>query len=145
MALFDKLDLQPEPSEVRRFGLRTLAFAPVAAIAWFGLLRLTAGAWLWHLPAIILTVGLVVGLSCSIAPRPARIVHVGWHGLVALLDWVVVSIALLIVYGLVFTPIGLILRIIGRNPLLRRPDPDRKTYWQPAEKVTDLQRYHRQF
>lgn len=145
MDIFEKVNPHPGPSEVRRFGLRTIVLAPPAALVWLGILRLTAGDWYWHLPVIILALGLFIGLSCSIAPSPARIIHFGWHGLVAILDWVIVSIALLLVYWLVFAPIGLILRLLGRRPLRRRPDPDLKTYWQPAEKVTDLQRYHRQF
>ncbi len=145
MDIFEKVNPHPGPPEVRRFGLRTTVFAPLAALVWIGILRLTAGVWHWHLPAIILALGLFIGLACAAAPGPARIIHFGWHGLVAILDWVIVSIALLLVYWLVFTPIGLILRLLGRQSLRRRPDPDLKTYWQPAEKVTDLQRYHRQF
>ena len=145
MNIFEKVNPRPAPSEVRRFGLRTIGFAPLAALVWLGILRLTAGDWHWHLPAIILALGLFIGLSCAAAPGPARIIHRAWHGLIAILDWVIVSIALLLVFCLVFTPIGLILRLLGRRPLRRRPDPDLKTYWQPAEKVTDLQRYHRQF
>ncbi|MEZ5276634.1 MAG: hypothetical protein R3F07_09660 [Opitutaceae bacterium] len=145
MDIFDKLDRHPSPPEIHRFGLRTIAFAPLAALAWFGILRLSTGNWLWHLPAVILTFGLIIGLACAAFPNLARPLHVGWHALIAALDWVIVSLALILVFYLVFTPTGLLLRLAGRRPLIHRADPGRKTYWQPAEKVADLRRYHRQF
>ena len=145
MDIFDKLDRHPSPPEIRRFGLRTMAYAPMAALAWFGLLRVTTGDWLWHLPAVILTIGLVFGLACAGFPSLARPLHIGWHALIAALNWVVVSLSLFLVFYLVFTPAGLLLRLAGRRPLIHQPDIGRKTYWRPAEKVTDLRRYHRQF
>lgn len=145
MEFFDRLVRHPSPLEVRRFGWRTVLFAPIAAVAWLGLFRLLSGHWLWFLPIVILAVGLPVGLICTLAPGRAGPVHVAWHGLIAVLDWVVVTVALALVYFLVFTPVGLVLRLTGRRPILRRPDPALSTYWKPAEKVIDLQRYRRPF
>jgi hypothetical protein len=145
MSLRGKINRNPDRNEVRHFGRRTVLFAPVAALAWLGLIRLLSGHWLWLLPAVILAVGLPVGLACALAPGRAGPVHVAWHGLVAVLDWVVVTVALALVFFLVFTPVGLALRLAGRRLVLRRPDPALSTYWKPSEKVIDLQRYRRPF
>jgi hypothetical protein len=50
----------------------------------------------------------------------------------------------LVFYGL-FTPMGLLFRLIGRDPLNRRFDPTAQTYWTPHQTVTDGRRYFRQF
>ena len=47
-------------------------------------------------------------------------------------------------YG-VFTPIGLFFRLIGRDPLHRRFQPEADTYWVARRPATDVRRYFRQF
>ena len=50
-----------------------------------------------------------------------------------------------IVFYVVLTPVGLIFRAIGRDPLHRRFEPTASTYWVPREPARDAQRYYRQF
>ena len=50
----------------------------------------------------------------------------------------------LVFYG-VLTPIGLVFRLVGRDPLQRKFDPGRDTYWVPCHKVRDAAEYFRQF
>jgi hypothetical protein len=45
----------------------------------------------------------------------------------------------------VFTPIGLFFRLIGRDPLHRRFQPEADTYWVGRRPATDVRRYFRQF
>jgi hypothetical protein len=47
-------------------------------------------------------------------------------------------------YGL-FTPVGLIMRLLGRDPLCRRPDREAESYWRPRSPQRDVRRYFRQF
>ena len=145
MAWNGKLELHPSPTTVRGFGLRTSLATPVAALVWLGLIRLVSGDWHWTLPSAILSVGLIAGLVCLVAPRAGRPVHVVWHAVVATANWIIVSVILFLVFILVFTPVGLLLRLIGRKSLRLRPDPHLNSYWQTTENVTDLQRYRRQF
>ena len=49
----------------------------------------------------------------------------------------------LLFYG-VLTPIGLFFRLIGRDALQRRIEPERETYWQPHEQAK-VRRYFKQF
>jgi hypothetical protein len=47
-------------------------------------------------------------------------------------------------YG-VFAPVGLVLRLAGRDALGLRPAPGRASYWEPRPEVVDVGRYFRQF
>lgn len=57
-----------------------------------------------------------------------------------------VSYAILgVIYYLVLTPIGLLLRSRGYDPLHRRFEPQADTYWIQREASADTDRYFRQF
>jgi len=45
----------------------------------------------------------------------------------------------------VVTPYALLAKLRGRKPIQKRLRRDVPTYWQAAEKQTDLRRYFRQF
>ena len=47
-------------------------------------------------------------------------------------------------FGL-FMPIGLLFRLLGRDSLHRKSDPDASTYWIRRKAVADVRRYFRQF
>jgi hypothetical protein len=93
---------------------------------------------LWSLAAL----GLLLGLA---APTLLRPLYLGLT-LVSLPIGFVVShvIMALLFYGL-FTPIGLIFRLIGRDPLERRFEREARSYWVPHETPRDVKRYYRQF
>jgi hypothetical protein len=61
------------------------------------------------------------------------------------IGWVVSRIALGLLYFLVFTPLALIFRLIGRDALQRSADPKAKTYWEPYRPNRGLDRYLRPF
>jgi len=56
-----------------------------------------------------------------------------WMKLGLLLGKVVSPIALGILFYAVITPIGLIIRLTGKDPLRLKFDPDAESYWIPRE------------
>ncbi len=58
---------------------------------------------------------------------------------------VVSYVVLAVIYYLVLTPIGLLLRIRGYDPLDRSFEPGADTYWIEREPTADTDRYFRQF
>jgi len=84
----------------------------------------------------------VVYLAIPAARRP---VYVGTARLTHPIGWVVSHVVLVLVFALVVTPIALVLRLLGRDPLARRPDPRLATYWVDRRPTTDVRRYFRQF
>jgi len=49
------------------------------------------------------------------------------------------------VFFLVIAPIAIFFRLIGRDALDRRLDPNATSYWTPLEQDTQPSRYFRQF
>lgn len=72
-------------------------------------------------------------LLALVAPGALVPVERAWQALAHALGWVNTRILLAVVYFLVFAPIALALRIAGKDPLERRRDPRRPTYWRTRE------------
>jgi hypothetical protein len=92
------------------------------------------------------TIGLVVGGVSLLVPAAARYVYVGWMGALFPIAWIVSHAVLVLVYYLVITPIGLLMRLFGRDPLQRKFDRSAPSYWQPRPPPRGgVERYFRQF
>jgi hypothetical protein len=93
---------------------------------------------LWAAAVVIRLVGLG-------RPGWLRPIFVG----LTLLSWpigVVVSYSTLaVIYYLIFTPVALVFRLIGRDALQRRFEPESKSYWETYQPNRGLARYLRQF
>ena len=61
------------------------------------------------------------------------------------LGWVVGHLLLAILYFAVVTPIGLALRLAGRDPMNRRFDDQSSTYWRSHRPPDDDTSYYRQY
>jgi len=107
--------------ELRRFGF-TVAI-PLALLA--GL-----GVWRGHtlFPSVLGGVAFALGVLALLAPRFLRSVHKHWMQMAHALGWFNTRVLLGLVYFLVMTPIGMVMRLLGRDPLDRRLR-DRPSYW----------------
>jgi hypothetical protein len=61
------------------------------------------------------------------------------------IGWVVSKLALALLYFLVFTPIALVFRLMGRDALQKSADPKATTYWEPYRPNRGIDRYLRPF
>jgi len=89
-------------------------------------------------------IGFASGIALWLAPQIARPFYVVWNALGCCIGFVMSNVAVTAVYFLVVTPIGLALRVLGRDPLRRRFERERASYWEDAEKTGDAERYFRQ-
>ncbi len=87
---------------------------------------------------------LIAGIGWA-APRLMRAVYLGLVYATLPVALVVSLLVLLLVYYLVLTPTGLLMRLFGYDPMHRRFDPDAQTYWLPRQQDEDVSRYFRQF
>ena len=78
-------------------------------------------------------------------PSLRRPLYLGWMYLAFPIGWVISHVILAIVYYVVFTLTGLVLRLLGRDPLQRRFEPDAPTYWVEHRPGGKPARYFRQF
>ena len=119
---------KPNIQELRRFG--QILGALIAII--FGLLvPFLAGhpfsAWPWAAAGIL-------WLWAFVLPGTLYPLHRFWMGLGAVLGWINTRIILTIIFFGMILPIGLIMRIAGRDPMTRRYNPDAATYRTASEK-----------
>jgi hypothetical protein len=82
----------------------------------------------------------VLGLAIPGAIRP---VYVLLMGLTMPIGLIVSHVFLRVIFYLIFTPLGVLFRIVGRDPLLiGKPSTD--SYWQMHPQRTDPLSYYRQ-
>jgi hypothetical protein len=91
-------------------------------------------------------VGLALGF-CRLIPPLFRTIYHFWVGLSVVLGYFVSRILLSIIFFLVMTPTGFIMRLMGKDPMDRRMDPAAATYWsqRTQEPDTSIERYEKQF
>ena len=122
------------PAEGRKFGLTVgAAFLVLAGISY----------WRGHrIPVIVLgALGALLVLAGLLIPGQLGPVYRGWMGLAAAISKVTTPIFMAIVYFLVLTPAGLIMRLVGHRPL--EHEAVNGSYWQrrpEGERVADMTR-----
>jgi hypothetical protein len=114
-------DTITRPSSNRTFGLVMAVFFVLVAL--LPLLRGHA-VRLWALPLSALFL-----LAALVAPKILMPLNRAWTALGTLLHAVINPIVLGILFYLVFTPFGWVLRRMGKDFLRLRPAPDAQTYW----------------
>jgi hypothetical protein len=118
---------------------------------WFPLFCAVVGLVLyrrfgWHAAAIVVwAVGAVVAVIGLAAPAMAKPIFIGLMYVTFPIGWVVSHVLLGTVYYGMITPIGLVMRLAGRDTMTRRFDRSAATYWVPRPPVTDPERYFRQY
>lgn len=132
-----ELNLNPSDREVRTFSvLWLLAFGLFGGLAaWRG-----AGS----APAF-LGVALAGGLIGLALPQLMRRVYVVWMIAAFPIGWTISLVLQAVVFYAVLTPIGVALRMAGRDPLGRRFDRNATTYWVTRRRRDDVDGYFRQF
>lgn len=89
--------------------------------------------------------GALAGLIFWVVPSIAKPFYVLWYGIACSIGIVVSNAIVAAVYYPAVTPIGILLRLFGKDPMTRQLEPGTKSYWTTAEKVVDRKQYFRQF
>jgi hypothetical protein len=133
------LPRDPSPRLLRQFAALWLVFFGGTA-AWQGAVRGRV-----ELAVVLAVLAVTVGPLGLVKPRAVRPIFVGWMVLVFPLNWLVSHLLLGLIYYGLFTPTGLLFRLMGRDVLLRKRPADRTTYWSPKPQPEDVRRYFSQF
>ena len=96
-------------------------------------------------PTVLWSIGGAIFLVYYAVVPMRRLLYLGWMHAIYPIGWTVSHLVLAIVYFLVLTPIGVCMRLLGRDPMQRRLDPSAGTYWIPHDPPGDSARYFRQF
>jgi len=83
---------------------------------------------------VLAGIGVLFFLVGWLAPQGLKAVHRGWMTLAFGMGWIMSRVLLTIVFFVAVTPIGLIMRLVGKNPLVVRAEGD--SYWIRRERGT---------
>jgi hypothetical protein len=129
---------QPTASDLKWFGVIVLAV--------FGII---GGVVLWRLDAlraaqILWSVGAVLCFLYYAIPPLRRPLYDAWMHTVQPIGIVISHVLLGFIYFGVITPIGLVMRLFGRDALQLRLDESASSYWTQHDPGGDTARYFRQ-
>jgi hypothetical protein len=139
MALIE-INWNPSGRELRQFSgiWFPVSFALLGGLVWY-----QAG----DLPVAILALWVVAG-TVSVAglvnPSWIRPVYLTWMALSYPVGWIVSRLLLAVIFYLALTPLGWVMRRLGRDPMARRFDHSAKTYWVSRRPSSHTSRYFHQ-
>lgn len=132
--------LEQNPKSLRKFALTMAGAVIVLATIIFLLSSHPQRAFpLWAVGVLFLIAGFI-------KPLLLKNIHTVWMAFALALGWIMSRVILTILFFVVITPIGLIMRLFGKDPMSRKINPDASTFWIKREqKTTDPAQYERQF
>ncbi len=130
-----EINWEPSTKQLRQFG--TISFAALPLITWW---------WSGSLWAIVIAavVGALVLAASWVAPKLVRPIFVGLSLVTLPLGIVIGWLAMVLIFALLFVPMALLFRMLGRDRLEREVDRERKSYWQAKRPAKSLASYYRQ-
>jgi len=145
---FVNLDFNPPPRTLRNFGLIGLAA--------FGLLALLAERHIWafaKLPAgatpptvyVLGALAAYCGLFAFVAPAALKRLYIGLSVVGFPIGYVISYLVVTIMFFIIITPIGVAMRLFGRDAMKLKFDPLATTYWIKRQPPETVNRYFRQF
>lgn len=139
MALI-KLNLNPTDKDLRLFALAAL----IASLLLTVILYLAKGlAMKWCV--VIVAIGGAIFLSGIVSITLIRWIYLALTLLTFPIGLVISFIVLGVFYYVLLTPLGLIFRLIGRDPLQRKFEKTANSYWIPHRPCENNERYFSQF
>jgi len=144
-----KIDWNPDRTMLRRFAVvATVIFAALAGwVAWRSAIvgvDVPQRAVPW-VAGILAALAAWAGVAAAAAPAAIRPVYLALTAIGLPIGFVVSQVVLVGVYYGVLTPIGLILRLAGQDPMRRRFDRSAGTYWDRRDPDVAVERYFRQY
>jgi hypothetical protein len=129
---------KPEMKALRQFAA-TLFFALGILGAFLVWRKRDAGFILWG-------IGLAALMTAWLLPMALKPVHKVWMKLALVLGFISSHVILALLFYLVLTPIGLALRVFGKNPLALGFEERAGSYWiKRNNRVCNKQRYEKMF
>lgn len=138
MAMID-IQWNPGARELRQFSVLFLVFGCGLTTYWlWGDLGSTLALSLYGVSVAVGVLGLAV-------PPLVKPVFLTLTLISFPIGMVVSYVLLLVVYYVVLTPIGLLLRVMGKDPMSREIDKKRESYWVERPAPAEVKRYFQQY
>jgi len=139
LPFFQHVKWRPDAGELRRFAIAMLiGFTVLGALsAWRGKGIGTASIVLW-------SIGVALAVAAFI-PKVGRIAYLAVYLPTSIIGYIVSNILLALMFLLVITPLGLILKLMGKDLLQRQRPQKERTGWLPVKSTKTEDSYYRQF
>lgn len=148
MANVIEINWKPDDRTLRQFGFIALVgFGFVAAIAWFEVLVFSFGLGAAREPVAIVF-GALAGVSALFSlvyPRANLPIYVGITIATYPIGFVLSYVLMGTLFYLIIAPVGLVLRLFGKDPLERKILPGAETYWVDSPAARPADSYFKQF
>jgi len=135
-----EIDWNPKSKQLRSFGKIALVATAIISLLLY-LLKGVAIQWL----SIIFALGIIIFIISLISVKLTKMIYLGMILVTLPIGFVVSFILLAAFYFLLLAPLGLIFRLIGRDPLCRKFDLSSKSYWLRRQPPKGLEQYFHQF
>jgi len=138
MAVID-VNWKPSARQLRQFSILEIVFFAIVC------------AWLYYrttypqVAVAVLAVAGVVGILGLVWPAFVRPIYIAWMTVAFPIGWLVSHLLLAVIFYLVISPIGLIMRLCGYDAMQRKFDRQAKTYWKRRDRNDDTETYFKQY
>ena len=143
-----KINLHPTDRQLRQFGFIALvAFGVLGALVQWrgGLFGIHFGGGARWVSYSLWALGIVSALLSLVRPRANRFLFVTLTVISYPIGYVVSLLLMAIFFYGVVTFVAVVFRLIGRDVLKRRFEPEASTYWTPRTSPSSIKRYFQQF
>lgn len=126
--------------KAQSFGLLLPAvlFAMAAPALLMGVPSIQAAAMVW-------SCGLALAVAVIFFEGFGKQVYVGWIRSAQPAGWTISAALFSLIYYGLLTPVGVVMKLAGRDPLERHFDASAASYWKERQPSDDPDRYFRQF
>jgi hypothetical protein len=143
---FKEINWKPDAAELRKFAWSLIIGFPCIAIVFF------LAKWIKthsmpdaHGFLMLGGIGAAVGLASLVIQPLARLLYPVWNFLAACIGIVMANLIFMVMFYGIFTPIGLIMRVIGRDPLNLKWKRSAASHWIDAPPPPPAAQYFSQF
>lgn len=133
------INWKPGSKELRQFA--GLCLVILGAIGAWGAYR---HGFVGHAKWFLIAAG-AIGIPGLAFPALVRPVYLAWMALAFPIGWTVSHLLLGFIFYAIITPIGLLVRTFGHDPMEREFEPEAASYWVEHRTGGDPSRYFRQF
>lgn len=144
---FKEINWKPDGTELKKFAVSLIIGFPIIAVVFFIVrwIKLDEGMPEPKFFLLLGGIGAGVGVICWLIKPIARLIYPLWYGLAACIGIVVANLLFMILYFGLFTPMGLFMRLRGRDPLRLKMRKDTASYWEDAPETPPSTQYFKQY
>lgn len=143
---FKEINWKPAATDLRKFAVSLIIGFPCIAVFFFLVSWGASGS----LPGprfflMLGGIGAAAGVLCLLVPIVARPLYYVWYALAACVGIVVANLLFALLYYGLFMPLGLFMRLRGRDALSLKFERGAATYWREAPPAPPAPQYFRQY